>query len=67
MEPVYFRHWPADMPRSLPPADRTLHDMLDATARRFPDKQCKAILYTCMDQRRLEATPVHEFVDRLVI
>jgi 2-methylcitrate dehydratase len=36
-------------------------------ARRFPDKQCKAILYTCMDQGRLEATPVHEFVDRLVI
>jgi 2-methylcitrate dehydratase len=36
-------------------------------ARRFPAKQCKAILYTCMDQRRLEATPVHEFVDRCVI
>jgi 2-methylcitrate dehydratase len=36
-------------------------------ARRFPDKQCKAILYTCMDQGRLEATPVHEFVDRFVI
>jgi 2-methylcitrate dehydratase len=36
-------------------------------ARRFPGKQCKAILYTCMDQRRLEATPVNDFADRFVI
>jgi len=36
-------------------------------ARRFPAKQQKAILDLCMDQMRLEATPVHEFVDLMVI
>jgi fatty-acyl-CoA synthase len=38
MQLAHFRHWPADMPRSLPPADRTLHEVLVATASRFPDK-----------------------------
>jgi 2-methylcitrate dehydratase len=36
-------------------------------ARRFPPKQQKAILDLCMDARRLEAAPVHEFVDLMVI
>ncbi len=36
-------------------------------ARRFPAKQQAAILDLCRDQRRLEAAPVHEFVDRFVI
>jgi 2-methylcitrate dehydratase len=36
-------------------------------ARRFPAKQQKAILELCLDQQRLEATPVHEFVDLMVI
>jgi 2-methylcitrate dehydratase len=36
-------------------------------ARRFPPKQQKAILELCMDAERLAATPVDEFVDRLVI
>jgi 2-methylcitrate dehydratase len=36
-------------------------------ARRFPDKQQKAILELCMDQKKLEQTPVNEFVDRMVI
>src|SRR3954465_12631819 len=36
-------------------------------ARRFPAKQQKAILEVCMEQKRLEATPVHEFVDLMVI
>jgi 2-methylcitrate dehydratase len=36
-------------------------------ARRFPAKQQKAILQLCLDQQRLEATPVHEFVDLMVI
>jgi len=36
-------------------------------ARRFPVKQQKAILDLCMDQARLERTPVNEFVDLLVI
>ena len=36
-------------------------------ARRFPAKQQKAILELCRDQQRLEATPVHEFVDLMVI
>jgi 2-methylcitrate dehydratase len=36
-------------------------------ARRFADKQRNAILALCQDQQKLEATPVHEFVDRFVI
>jgi 2-methylcitrate dehydratase len=36
-------------------------------ARRFPPKQQKAILDLCMDQKRLEQTPVDEFVDLMVI
>jgi 2-methylcitrate dehydratase len=36
-------------------------------ARRFPEKQRAAILDLCLDAKRLEATPVNEFVDRFVI
>ena len=36
-------------------------------ARRFPEKQRAAILELALDQKRLEATPVHEFVDLMVI
>ena len=36
-------------------------------ARRFPAKQQKAILELCLDQKRLEQTPVNEFVDLMVI
>ncbi|HEX4928909.1 MAG TPA: bifunctional 2-methylcitrate dehydratase/aconitate hydratase [Burkholderiales bacterium] len=36
-------------------------------ARRFPEKQRKAILSLCLDAPRLAATPVHEFVDLMVI
>ncbi|HEY5636863.1 MAG TPA: bifunctional 2-methylcitrate dehydratase/aconitate hydratase [Burkholderiales bacterium] len=36
-------------------------------ARRFPEKQRKAILELCLDAKRLDATPVHEFVDAMVI
>ena len=36
-------------------------------ARRFPAKQQKAILDLCLDQKRLEQTPVNEFVDLMVI
>src|SRR5258708_531660 len=36
-------------------------------ARRFPPKQQKAILQLCMDQKRLEQTPVNDFVDLMVI
>ncbi len=36
-------------------------------ARRFPAKQQQAILELCQDQKRLEATPVNEFVDLFVI
>jgi len=36
-------------------------------ARRFPAKQQKAILDLCQDASRLEKTPVHEFVDLMVI
>jgi len=36
-------------------------------ARRFPAKQSQTILHLCQDQKRLENTPVHEFVDLMVI
>ncbi|MGB7541999.1 MAG: bifunctional 2-methylcitrate dehydratase/aconitate hydratase [Burkholderiales bacterium] len=36
-------------------------------ARRFPEQQRQAILDLCQDPKRLEATPVNEFVDRFVI
>ncbi len=36
-------------------------------ARRFAPKQQAAILKLCGDQKKLEATPVHEFVDLFVI
>jgi 2-methylcitrate dehydratase len=36
-------------------------------ARRFPAKQQKAILDLCLDAKRLDATPVREFVDLMVI
>ncbi|MDQ3026327.1 MAG: bifunctional 2-methylcitrate dehydratase/aconitate hydratase [Pseudomonadota bacterium] len=32
-------------------------------ARQFPEKQRAAILELCLDQKRLETIPVHEFVD----
>jgi 2-methylcitrate dehydratase len=35
--------------------------------RRFPEKQRSQILDLCMDQKQLEATPVHEFVDMMVV
>jgi 2-methylcitrate dehydratase len=35
-------------------------------ARRFPERQQRAILELCLDARRLEATPVNEFVDLMV-
>jgi 2-methylcitrate dehydratase len=36
-------------------------------ARRFPKKQQDAILAVSLDQKKLEATPVHEYVDLYVI
>jgi 2-methylcitrate dehydratase len=36
-------------------------------ARRFPEKQRAAILDIALDQKRLEAMPVHEFVDMMAI
>ena len=36
-------------------------------ARRFPEKQRAAIESLCREQKKLEATPVHEFVDMMVI
>ena len=36
-------------------------------ARRFPAKQQQAIIEACRDRKRLEATPVSEFVDLFVI
>jgi 2-methylcitrate dehydratase len=36
-------------------------------ARRFPEKQRTAIMELCSDPKALEAMPVHEFVDMMVI
>jgi 2-methylcitrate dehydratase len=36
-------------------------------ARRFPEKQRARILELCMNQKQLETTPVHEFVDMMVV
>jgi 2-methylcitrate dehydratase len=36
-------------------------------ARVFPAKQCNAILDLCLDTGKLDATPVNEFVDMMVI
>jgi 2-methylcitrate dehydratase len=36
-------------------------------ARRFPDRQAQGILELFSDAKRLDNTPVHEFVDRMVI
>ena len=36
-------------------------------ARRFPAKQQQAVLDICLDQKKLEEMPVHEFVDLFVI
>jgi 2-methylcitrate dehydratase len=36
-------------------------------ARRFPEKQRARILELCQDGKQLDATPVHEFVDMMVI
>jgi 2-methylcitrate dehydratase len=36
-------------------------------ARRFPEKQRARILELCMNQKALETTPVHEFVDMMVV
>jgi 2-methylcitrate dehydratase len=36
-------------------------------ARRFPKKQQEAILAVSLDQKKLEAMPVHEYVDLYVI
>ena len=36
-------------------------------ARRFPEKQRAAIYALCQDQKKLEATPVHEFVDLIAL
>ncbi len=36
-------------------------------ARRFPARQQKAILDLCLDAKKLQATPVNEFVDLMVI
>ena len=36
-------------------------------ARQFPEKQRNAIMALCLDQKKLEAMPVNEFIDMMVI
>lgn len=38
MEPRHFRHWPPDLPRSLPAPQLRLHDLLAAAAAHHPEQ-----------------------------
>jgi len=36
-------------------------------ARRYPARQQASLLALCLDQERLESTPIHEFVDSFAV
>lgn len=55
MEPRYFAHWPADMPRSLRPEPLRLHDLLERAASRFPDKAATVFREEILTYRALAA------------
>lgn len=63
MEPRHFRHWPPDMPRSLPAPRSTLLEMFLRSARRFPDKPATifdgAVLSYLELQNRVEKLAGH--------
>ncbi len=48
----------------IPLLEKKFHANLQT---RFPEKRCKAIMDLCLDRKRLEGTPVHEFMDLFVI
>ena len=54
MEPAYWRHWPADMPRSLRAPRLTLQEMFLRSARTFPDKPAAIFDGKSLSYRRLQ-------------
>ena len=48
----------------IPVLERKFYSNLQT---RFPEWRCKQIMDLCLDQKQLEATPVNEFMDMLVI
>ncbi|MEO8142855.1 MAG: AMP-binding protein [Betaproteobacteria bacterium] len=54
MEPRYFRHWPADMPRSLRAPPITLQQMFSLSAARHPDKPAAIFDGISLTYRELE-------------
>ena len=40
---------------------------LDNLRTRFPEQRCEKIMALCMDKQKLEATPVNEFMEMLII
>ena len=60
--------YPIGHPRRRAEAAPMLRTKLEASlARRFPRQRCERILALCDDARRLDRTPVSEFVDLLVM
>jgi 2-methylcitrate dehydratase PrpD len=60
--------FPIGHPRRRKEAAPMLRTKLEASlARRFPRQRCERILALCDDARRLDRTPVSEFVDLLVM
>ena len=49
------------------PQAETVDDFRHNLATRFPAKRAEAILALCQDGKQLAATPVHAFMDLLVI
>lgn len=61
-------HYPVGHRRRREEGIPLLEDKFRANlATRFPASRCESIFELCKDQKRLEATPVHEFMEMLVI
>lgn len=61
-------HYPVGHRRRREEGIPLLEDKFRANlATRFPAARCESIFELCKDQKRLEATPVHEFMEMLVI
>nr|AKB95181.1 long chain fatty acid CoA ligase [uncultured bacterium] len=43
-QPLHYRHWPRNVPYSIPPAETTLWDNLEITVRRYPNKSALTFL-----------------------
>ena len=60
--------YPVGHPKRRAEAAPVLRAKLEASlARRFPRQRCKRILELCDDARKLDQTPVNEFIDSLIM